>query len=71
MHIELAIEVLKNFGIKEDLPKSKKHLNYETLDLKSKRIMNRLIIYLKSNGLHLDKFLGEIIKMQAVKTKTK
>lgn len=42
---------MKNNGLKEDVPKSKKHLNYEKLSLKSIRIMNRLCSYLHKEGL--------------------
>ena len=44
--LDLATRVMRNYGIKEDVPRSKKHLNYETLNLKSKRILNRMVQYL-------------------------
>eukprot|EP00347_Sterkiella_histriomuscorum_P022271 403331076 len=46
--------VLENFGIFEDLPPSDHNLRFEPLDLKSKRIMNRLVNYLKSIKLPED-----------------
>jgi len=32
MHLDVALKVLKNLGIKKDLPKSKKHLSYDSLE---------------------------------------
>lgn len=46
MLLDDVTEILKHFGITEDLPKSKKHLNYQILNLKSKRIINRFIKHL-------------------------
>ena len=40
--------VMTCLGSREDHPISKKHLNYELLDLKSKRIMNRLCNHLQT-----------------------
>jgi hypothetical protein len=51
---------MKSFGVTEDYPKSKKHLNYTGLDLKSKRILNRLSNYLAVNKLDLDTMLKEL-----------
>lgn len=63
--------VMKSFGVKEELPRSKKHLNYDTLDLKSKRILNRLFKYLTENKIDISDFFRDIIVEQVVKTKTK
>lgn len=62
---------MKSFGLKEDIPKSKKHLNYETLDLKSKRIMNRLCNYLAESQIPPTEFFKEVLVLQTVKTLTK
>jgi len=39
--------LMESFGVVERKPKSKKHLNYEQLDLKSIRILNRITKYLE------------------------
>ena len=52
---------MKSFDIREDIPKSKKHLNYEMLDLKSKRIFNRLFKYLFDHKMELIDFLKELL----------
>lgn len=44
--LDQVLKIMRNFGIREGLPRSKKHLNYENLNLKSKRIINRLCMYL-------------------------
>lgn len=62
---------MKNFGIKEGLPKSKKHLNYENLHLKSRRIINRLCMYLDQNEKTIEEFMKEIVMRSTVKTKSK
>jgi len=59
--LEELIKVLKSFGVFEDLPKSKKHLNYEKVDLKSKRILNRLSIFLATNNENINTFFGDIL----------
>jgi hypothetical protein len=40
--LKLITEILSRFGYVEDLPESKKHLNYAALTLQSKRIINRI-----------------------------
>jgi hypothetical protein len=40
------LSVLEKLGWSEDAPESKKHLNYSILNLKSKRILNRLNAFL-------------------------
>ena len=71
MLVEQVGMVLKNFGVKEDLPKNKRNLIYDNLNLQSKRIINRLIDYLLENQMSLPEFLKEQIQTQTVKTKTK
>jgi hypothetical protein len=53
-------KILKSLGLIEDIPKSKKGLFYEILDLKSKRIMNRLCLYLADNKVPLNNFMEDI-----------
>lgn len=54
-----------------DLPRPRKHLNYSSLNLKSIRILNRLVAYLERNKTTLDQFLEGLQIQQTVKTKTK
>lgn len=68
---EDLVKVMLSFGIREHKPRSKKHLNYETLDLKSKRILNRLSNYLAIKELEFDDFFKDMYFTQQVKTKTK
>ncbi len=63
--------MLEKLGFEEDVPESKKHLNYNNLSLQSKRIMNRLVKYLKDNKIKADKLLQSIIIQQTVKSKVK
>lgn len=49
--LDQATDLLKKFGAKDDMPKSKKHLNYEKLNLKSKRILNRLYNHIVTNKI--------------------
>jgi ribosomal protein L21 len=65
------LKIMKNFGIREDMPRSKKHLDYETLNLKSKRILNRVVFYLELKNLTIDDFLKDIVLRATVKTKSK
>ena len=53
------------------MPKSKKHLNYKKMDLKSKRILNRISNYLAKNNLTFDEFFKDLFFTQSVKTSTK
>ena len=39
--------VFKSFGVVDDTPSSRRGLTYENLDLKSMRIINRLVQYLE------------------------
>lgn len=50
-----------SFGIRELKPRSKKHLNYESLDLKSKRILNRLSNYLAVHELEFTDFFKDLV----------
>lgn len=70
MLLQHILPVIRNLGVKEDAPKSKKHLNYENLSLKSKRILNRLFNLVDSLNLSIDEYLKELILQQTVKTKT-
>ena len=69
--LDEIIKVMRSFGIKEDMPKSKKHLNYDSLDLKSKRILNRLFNYIQTHALDLYSYFNDLLVIQTVKTKTK
>lgn len=62
---------MRNLGIREDVPRSKKHLNYEILNLKSKRILNRICTYLAKKGLDSEELFSKIVINSTVKTKTK
>ena len=62
---------MKSFGIIEDLPKSKKHLVYEQLNLKSIRILNRISHYFVANDIDVDDFFKDLNSEHMVKTKTK
>lgn len=68
--VEDMCQVLKSFGVREDIPKSKKYLNYNKLDLKSKRIINRFSNYLAVNQIHLMTFFDDIKEEKLVKTAT-
>ena len=57
--------------MKENLPKSKKHLDYESLNLQSKRILNRLVAYMEENELTEQEIFGPLILQSTVKTKSK
>lgn len=65
------VKVMKSFGIREDLPRSLKHLNYEMLDLKSKRILNRVSNYLAEKEIDFNEFFNDLFSVHNVKTKTK
>ncbi len=62
---------MRNLGVREDVPRSKKHLNYDKLNLKSKRIINRICSYLTKKGMDVDEFFAKIVINSNVKTKTK
>jgi hypothetical protein len=49
------------FGMVVDLPQPRKHLNYASLNLKSIRILNRLVAYLEKNNSTLDAFLDGLL----------
>jgi hypothetical protein len=55
----------------EDMPESKKHLNYAALNLQSMRIINRLIQHLKDHKTTESIVLKEIIIQQNVRAKNK
>lgn len=44
--LEDLVQIMESLGLTEKKPVSKKHLSFEKLDLKSRRIMNRLGGYL-------------------------
>jgi len=58
--LELISGMLGSLGFEEDLPESKKHLNYGHLSLQSKRIVNRLIKYLRTNKTTAEAFLKAV-----------
>jgi hypothetical protein len=62
---------LDKLGFEEDLPESKKHLNYQGLNLQSKRIMNRMNEHLKEHQQTPQTLFKNVIVQQSVKTKTK
>jgi len=43
------IALMESMGIQEKKPESKKHLVFEKLDLKSRRLLNRLREYIEDN----------------------
>ena len=63
--------MLTRLGFDEDLPESKRHLNYAHLTLQSKRIMNRLIKYLTDHKTTAEAFLKPFVIQQIVKSKVK
>jgi len=68
--VDELVEVMESsFGLKEDKPKSKKHLNFEVLNPKGKRVMNRLVAWLGSKDIR--QMLGERVHKHTVKTKSK
>lgn len=69
--LDQVLKIMRNFGIREGLPRSKKHLNYENLNLKSKRIINRLCMYLDQSEKTIEELLKDIVLRSTVKTKTK
>lgn len=62
---------MKSFGLVEAGPRSKKHLNYEILDLRSKRILIRLCQYMQEQEMSFASFTSDIIVKLLVKTKSK
>ncbi|CAI2376685.1 unnamed protein product [Moneuplotes crassus] len=46
--LEVIDNILNNLGVKKGLPVSTKAMNYESLDLKSIRIINRILKYISS-----------------------
>ena len=50
-------EILRSFGVPENLPPSRRGLQYEYPDLKSKRILNRLVSYLKDKEISITEFI--------------
>ena len=63
--------MLTRLGFDEDLPESKRHLNYAHLTLQSKRIMNRFIKYLRDHKTTAEAFLRPVTIQQIVKSKVK
>ena len=47
--LEDMIALMESMGIQEKKPESKKHLVFERLDLKSRRLLNRLREYIEDN----------------------
>ncbi len=69
--LEELIKIFSKFGILEKRPKSKKHLDYDTIDLKSRRILNRLASHLTQRGKELLDLFSDIVVEQTVRTKTR
>lgn len=67
-------EVFSVLGIRDyKTPKgtaSTAHLNYEKLDLRSIRLINRMIHYLGSQQIAFSSFMEDLIQKQEVKTQT-
>ena len=59
---------IKDFRAPKGNPSSA-HLNYEMLDLRSIRLINRLIHYLGTEQITFSDFMREMIQVQTVKTK--
>jgi hypothetical protein len=54
------IRIMKCYKIYENIPKSKKHLDYNKLNLKSIRILNRLSKYLVDNDTNFNDFFKDL-----------
>jgi hypothetical protein len=66
--IDDLISIFKKLGIKESLPK-KKHLNFQKLENKSIRILNRFFEFLDANDLPISKIYKEHCIHMKIKTK--
>ena len=66
--------VLKPFGIQDyKVPKGQQnqaHLDYNSLDFKSIRLINRMIHYLGSQQISFSDYMKDLLQKQVVKTKT-
>ena len=62
---------MESMGLSEKKPVSKKHLAFEELDLKSKRIINRLNFYMKENQVGVQDIFYDLVMQQQVKTKSR
>jgi hypothetical protein len=60
--------MFKQLGIKEKQPKNKE-LIFDKLDSKSKRIMNRIVKYIKDNNTDIDTLFKTEITQMLVKKK--
>jgi hypothetical protein len=69
--LDMLVQINEKLGFDEDLPESKKHLNYNLLKLQSKRIFNRINKYLSDNKISPESLFESSIVLQTVKTKTK
>ncbi|CDW90055.1 UNKNOWN [Stylonychia lemnae] len=71
IQLDQIAKILSNLGVIDYLPKPKKRLNYDKLNLKSIRILNRLLIYLEEHQQTVDDVFGDKIIQQNVKAKDK
>ncbi|TNV85398.1 hypothetical protein FGO68_gene15267 [Halteria grandinella] len=71
VRFDLVCQLCEKLGWQEDMPESKKHLNYKVLNLQSKRILNRLNAYTDSKDVTVEALFQSIKKIQVVKTKSK
>lgn len=61
VRLDDLVNLMETLGIQEKKPRSKKHLIFDQLDLKSRRILNRLSKYLEENGLGVHDIFEDII----------
>ena len=61
VRVEELCSLFGDLGVEEMKPKSKKHLNFDDLDLKSKRILNRIADLINRKHLTIESFLRDII----------
>mmetsp|Transcript_15091 Transcript_15091/g.10965 ORF Transcript_15091/g.10965 Transcript_15091/m.10965 type:complete len:134 (+) Transcript_15091:584-985(+) len=69
--LEFLIKAFATFGLKEQLPKPYKKLDYRNLTLQSQRILNRFSIFLAKNNLDIDQHLQHITFHQIVRATNK
>ena len=65
--LEDVNQIMASFNLVERMPKSRKGLQYEQLDMKSKRILNRIVEYLREKDLTTTDFVQEITSIKTVK----
>ena len=72
VNLEVIIKLLEKLGFEEDLPPSKPNLDYGTLNMQSKRIINRVVDYMiKNHNSSYEEMFSPIVKTKTVKSKTK